>query len=101
MRTSRPINILLGVLAALLVVVTALIIFVLTYDWNRARPWINNKVSDTIGREFAINGDLSVRWKQGDATERGWRRYVPRPEISAKEVHIANPDWTKTGPRLA
>jgi uncharacterized protein involved in outer membrane biogenesis len=100
MRTSRPINILLGVLAALLVVVTALIIFVLTYDWNRARPWINHKVSDTIGREFAINGDLRVRWHQGDATESGWRRYVPRPEISAREVHIVNPEWTRTGSRL-
>jgi uncharacterized protein involved in outer membrane biogenesis len=101
MRTSRPINILLGILATLLVVATAFIIFVLTYDWNRARPWINNKVSESIGREFAINGDLRVRWKQGDATEPGWRRYVPRPEISAREVHIVNPDWTKTGPRLA
>jgi uncharacterized protein involved in outer membrane biogenesis len=101
MRTSRPIKILLGLLATLLVVVVALIIFVLTYDWNRARPWINHKVSDSIGREFAIDGDLSVRWHQGDASESGWRRYVPRPEISAREVHIANPHWTKTGPRLA
>jgi uncharacterized protein involved in outer membrane biogenesis len=101
MRTSRPINILLGILATLLVVVTALIIFVLTYDWNHARPWINHKVSDTIGREFAINGDLRVRWHQGDATEKGWRRYVPRPEISAKEVHVVNPGWTRTGPQLA
>jgi len=101
MRTSRPIKILLGFLATLLLVVIALIIFVLTFDWNRARPWINNKVTETIGREFAINGDLRVRWHQGDATEKGWRRYVPRPEISAQEVHIVNPEWTKTGPRLA
>jgi uncharacterized protein involved in outer membrane biogenesis len=101
MRTSRFTKILLGILATLLVVVTALIAFVLTYDWNRARPWINHKVSETIGREFAINGDLRVRWHQGDATESGWRRYVPRPEISAQEVHIVNPDWTKAGPQLA
>jgi uncharacterized protein involved in outer membrane biogenesis len=100
MKTPRPLKIVYGTLATLLVVLAALVIFILTFDWNRARPYINNKVSDTIGREFAINGDLDVKFKQGDAAETGWRRYVPRPQISAGDVHIANPGWTRTGPRL-
>lgn len=79
----------------------ALVIFVLTFDWNRARPYVNQKVSETIGREFAIKGDLDVRFRQGDPAEAGWRRYVPRPQISAADVYVVNPSWTSTGPRLA
>ena len=101
MRRSRPLTILYYFLAALLVLLVALVIFVLTFDWNRARPYINDKVSQTIGREFAIRGDLDVRFRQGDPAEAGWRRYVPRPQISASDVYVVNPSWTTTGPRLA
>jgi len=101
MKKSRPLKIFAGLLATLLLILVAVVIFVLTFDWNRARPWINHRVSDSIGREFAINGDLRVHWEQGDATESGWRRYVPRPRISANDVYVANPEWTSTGPKLA
>nr|WP_315401941.1 AsmA family protein [uncultured Duganella sp.] len=101
MKTSRPLTILYYFLAALLVLMVALVVFVLTFDWNRARPYINDKVSQTLGREFAINGDLDVRFRQGDPAEAGWRRYVPRPEVSAADVTLANPPWTSTGPQLA
>lgn len=101
MKKSRPLKIIAGLFATLLLVLVAIVIFVLTFDWNRARPWINQRVSDTIGREFAINGDLRVHWEQGDAAEPGWRRYVPRPRVSANDVYIANPSWTTAGPRLA
>lgn len=101
MKRSRPLKIIAGIFATLLLVLVAIVIFVLTFDWNRARPWINQRVSETIGREFAINGDLRVRWEQGDAAEPGWRRYVPRPRISANDVYIANPTWTSAGPKLA
>lgn len=100
MKISRPLKIVLGLLATFLLVLTAIVIFILTFDWNRARPWINHRVSETIGREFAINGDLRVRWQRGDDTESGWRRYVPQPRISAADVSIANPAWTTSGPRL-
>lgn len=100
MTKSRPLNILLAVLGFLVLLLVALVIFILTFDWNRARPYINAKVSESIGREFAINGDLKVRFKQGNPDEAGWRRYVPRPLVSARDVHIANPAWTKSGPQL-
>jgi uncharacterized protein involved in outer membrane biogenesis len=103
MKKSRPLplTIFYYTLGGLLLLLLALVIFVLTFNWNRARPYINHKVSESIGREFAINGDLDVRFRQGDAAERGWRRYVPRPQISAADVIVANPSWTSTGPRLA
>ena len=103
MKKSRPLplTILYYTLGGLLVLLLALVIFVLTFNWNRARPYINQKVSESIGREFAINGDLDVRFERGDPAEPGWRRYVPRPRISAADVIVANPSWTTTGPRLA
>jgi len=80
-------------LSALLALVVA------TFDWNRARPWVDDKVSQAIGRPFAINGDLRVGW-QRPANEHGWRAWVPWPRFSAKSVTIDNPSWAKS-PRLA
>jgi uncharacterized protein involved in outer membrane biogenesis len=100
MKISRPFKIVLGLFATLLLVLAAFVIFVLTFDWNRAKPWINQRVSDSIGRTFAINGDLRVHWEQGDSDEAGWRRYVPRPRISANGISIANPAWS-SNPQLA
>lgn len=88
MKISRPFKIVLGLFATLLLVMAALVVFILTFDWNRARPWINQRVSDSIGREFAIKGDLRVRWEHGD--EEGWQSYVPQPRINAADVNIVN-----------
>src|SRR5450830_1848637 len=101
MTRSTPLKILGWSLAALLALIALLVIFVLTFDWNRARPYINEKVSESTGREFVIGGDLQVQWKQGLKTEPGWRRYVPRPIISAQDVRMSNPDWATAGPQLA
>ena len=100
MTKSRPLNIFLAIVGFLVLVLVAVVVFILTFDWNRAKPYINNKVSESIGREFAIKGDLSVRFKWKEPNETGWRHYVPRPQINAADVHIANPEWTKAGPQL-
>ncbi|VWC93543.1 AsmA family protein [Burkholderia contaminans] len=73
----------------------ALVIVIVTFDWNRARPWIDDKVSDAIGRQFAINGDLHVGWRR-PASEQGWRAWVPWPRFIARNVTISNPDWART-----
>ncbi|WP_454773641.1 AsmA family protein [Janthinobacterium tructae] len=101
MTRSTPLKILGWSLAALLALIALLVIFVLTFDWNRARPYINEKVSESTGRSFVIAGDLQVNWKRGLKTEPGWRRYVPRPVISAQDVRMSNPDWATAGPQLA
>ncbi|KQQ36239.1 hypothetical protein ASF61_08640 [Duganella sp. Leaf126] len=100
MTKSRPLNIFLAILGFLVLLLVAIVVFILTFDWNRAKPYINSKVSESIGREFAIDGNLGVHFKWREPNETGWRHYVPRPQIDAADVHIANPGWTKTGPQL-
>lgn len=80
--------------AIIVVIVAALAVFILTFDWNRARPWVNDKVSQAIGRPFAIEGDLKVGWKH-PVGETGWRGWVPWPRFSAANITVANPDWSK------
>ena len=80
--------------AVLAVLIAVLVIFFLTFDWNRARPWIDDKVSQAIGRQFHITGDLKVGW-QRPPSEPGWRRWVPWPRFSAQKITIANPDWAR------
>ncbi|RQR62787.1 AsmA family protein [Burkholderia sp. Bp9126] len=75
--------------------IAALFVFVVTFDWNRARPWVDDNVSDAIGRPFAINGDMRVDWRR-PASEHGWRAWVPWPRFSARDVTIANTDWART-----
>jgi len=87
-------------LTAIFLLVAVIIIFVAVFDWNLARPYINREVSSLTGRDFAIQGDLKVHFRQGLRTEHGWRRYVPRPEISAGDVHLSNPSWSTAGPQM-
>lgn len=73
-------------------VIAALVVFIATFDWNRVKPTINEKVSAELGRAFAINGDLQVFWRTEPA-EGGWRAYVPWPHVSAADITLGNPDW--------
>ncbi len=54
MTRSTPLKILGWSLAALLALIAIVIIFMLPFDWNRARPYINEKVSESTGRSFVI-----------------------------------------------
>jgi uncharacterized protein involved in outer membrane biogenesis len=81
-------------IAVLVILIVALVVFILTFDWNRARPWVNEKVSEAIGRPFAIEGDLKVGLRH-PVGETGWRAWVPWPRFSAANITIANPDWTR------
>lgn len=90
MKRSRKIaSLTAGLLLTLFVV---LLIVVATFDWNRMKPFISDKVSQAIGRPFAINGDLSVDW-QRDRTGSWLGSLLPWPEFTAKQITIGNPDW--------
>jgi uncharacterized protein involved in outer membrane biogenesis len=88
-------TILLVLLALAIAIPVIAFIVVATYDWNRARPWLNAKASDALDRPFAIRGDLSVRWEQPASHMAGqdkhWRDYIPWPHLIAKDVHLGNP----------
>lgn len=92
MRTSGKLA--LGLIITPVVIVAAAVVFVLTFDWNRARPYLNDRVSQAIGRPFAINGDLILTWKKPEG-ESGWRAYVPWPRLIAKDITVGNPDWAR------
>ncbi|MGP2731477.1 AsmA family protein, partial [Serratia marcescens] len=73
-----------------LLAIAALAIFIATFDWNRLKPTINDKVSAELRRPFAIRGDLGVDWSR-NRDEGGWRAWVPWPHIHAEDVWLGNP----------
>lgn len=77
-----------------LAMIAILLVVILTFDWNQLKPWLNDKVSQAIGRPFAVNGDLTVTWKRAQG-ETGWRTLVPWPRLSARDITVGNPDWAK------
>src|SRR5579864_647674 len=94
MALSRRIGkIIAWLVATIAVLIAAVVIFILAFDWNRARPYINDKVSQAIGRPFAIEGDLKVGWRH-PVGETGWHAWLPWPRFSATNVTVANPDWS-------
>jgi uncharacterized protein involved in outer membrane biogenesis len=93
--TSRTTKIVLWFIAALVAIPAIALVILLNYDWNKARPWLNAKTSEAIGRPFAINGDLSLKWEKPAAAINGrdatWRDHIPWPHLIANDVHISNP----------
>lgn len=88
-RSRKIVSWIAGLLLALVVV---LLIVIATFDWNRLRPFINDKVSQAIGRPFAINGDLTVAWKRDRSG--GWlASLLPWPQFTANAISIGNPAW--------
>lgn len=98
MTLSRPLKITGWILLAITV---AVILFLMLFDWNMLRPYINRKVSETTGREFAIRGDLDVKFQRDHNGETGWRRFVPQPHITADNVYMSNPAWSTVGKQMA
>jgi AsmA family protein len=98
---SRRTKIVLGVVGVLVALPVIAIIILLTFDWNRAKPWLNAKVSDAIDRPFAIRGNLAVHWEQPARAmtpgERTWRDWIPWPHLFADDVHLGNPAGMQPG----
>jgi uncharacterized protein involved in outer membrane biogenesis len=91
-RTTKVVLTLIGLLVAIPAIA---LVILLNYDWNKARPWLNAKASEAIGRPFAINGDLSLKWEKPSAAITGrdatWRDHIPWPHLIANDVHVSNP----------
>jgi len=81
------------IIGACVALIAVLLIVIATFDWNRLKPTINARVTEIIGRPFAINGDLSVRWRREERAS-GIEGWVPWPEFIAQNISIGNPDWT-------
>lgn len=85
----------LAVAAGLIAVPAVALIVLLNFDWNRAKPWINARTSEAIGRPFTIAGDLALTWEkqvvEPAVPDQGWRKVIPWPHFVAQDIHIGNP----------
>ena len=86
-KTTRIVTWVAGIFLLLIVVA---IIIIATFDWNRLKPTINQKVSTELNRPFAIRGDLGVVWER-QKDETGWRSWVPWPHVHANDIILGNP----------
>ncbi|EJL87644.1 hypothetical protein AC790_15005 [Pantoea sp. RIT-PI-b] len=87
---SRTRKILSWVVGIFLLLVVVIVVIIATFDWNRLKPTINQKVSAELNRPFAIRGDLGVAWVR-NREEPGWRSWVPWPQVHADDVMLGNP----------
>lgn len=86
-RTRKTVAIILGTIVILIVL---FFIVLATFDWNRLKPTINQKVSAELNRPFAIRGDLGVVWERQPG-ESGWRSWIPWPHVHAEDIVLGNP----------
>ncbi|WP_277373852.1 AsmA family protein [Pseudomonas sp. AA-38] len=82
------------VFALSLLALAALMLFLVLFDWNRARPLINEQVSAALDRPFAIEGDLRVVW-QREPGEQGLGAWLPWPHFAAEDIRLGNPQWAQ------
>lgn len=87
-RAARWLRVALGVVALLLVLLCALPSLV---DWNRAKPWVAEKVREATGRHFAVEGELSASWRWPQTQEEGWQRWLPGVVVHAERLVIGHP----------
>lgn len=91
---TRPARIFVWTLTTLFTLLAILVVIIATFDWNRVKPLLNEKVSEALHRPFAINGNLAVHWRT-EPEEGGWRAWVPWPHFIAEDLTLGNPDWLK------
>lgn len=91
---TRPARIITWTLATLITLLAILVVVIATFDWNRAKPLLNEKVSAALQRPFAIKGNLAVKWRT-EPEEGGWRAWVPWPHFIAEDLTLGNPEWLK------
>ncbi|HGY9627495.1 TPA: AsmA family protein [Pseudomonas putida] len=95
---TRPVRILAWIFTSLLTLLAILVVVIATFDWNRVKPLLNEKVTEALHRPFAINGNLAVQWRR-EPEEGGWRAWVPWPHFIAEDLTLGNPDWLEE-PRM-
>jgi uncharacterized protein involved in outer membrane biogenesis len=64
------------------------IAFVIWFDWNMLKPYIERQVTEKTGREFTIRGDLDVNLSLN-------------PLISVEGLSLANAEWGTEQPMVA
>ncbi|HEY6984763.1 MAG TPA: AsmA family protein, partial [Rhodanobacteraceae bacterium] len=85
-------TVLIAIAIVLAILPVVCIVALATYDWNRAKPWLEERASRSLGRAIEIGGDIDLVWR--------WRRHIdgtdtfsPGFALTAQDVHVGNPDW--------
>ncbi|MFM9437145.1 AsmA family protein [Janthinobacterium sp. CG_23.3] len=95
MTMPRRTKIALAIASFTLSVPLVAVVVLMNYDWNRAKPWLNERAGDAIGRPFEIRGNLALTWERGGnklpEQQKSWRDYLPWPHLVARDVHVGNP----------
>ncbi|MDR0201070.1 MAG: AsmA family protein [Delftia acidovorans] len=89
---SRWLRALLWTVSALVLLLAAVVVLIASFDWNRAKPWINERVSESTGRHFAIEGDLRLRWTWPQPLDQGWRHWIPGVTVQAEQLSLGQPE---------
>lgn len=61
------------------------------WNWNRAKPWLNQTISEATGRLFAVEGDLSASWHWPQPLDEGWHRWIPGVTVQATQLVMQDP----------
>lgn len=90
---KKPLRITAVFLTVMLLIFTVTLVVLLNFNWNLARPWLNARTSEAIGRPFAIAGDLSLSWEKQASIghNHGWLDNLPWPHLHAQNIRISNP----------
>ncbi|WP_336692229.1 AsmA family protein [Delftia acidovorans] len=89
---SRWLRALLWTVSALVLLLAAVVVLIASFDWNRAKPWINERFSESTGRHFAIEGDLRLRWTWPQPLDQGWRHWIPGVTVQAEQLSLGQPE---------
>ena len=89
--SRRGVRLALLIAGVLVALVVAAGVALVQFDWNRAKPWISERVSESAGRHFEIAGNLSATWHWPDPLAAGWRRWIPGVTLQAERITLGNP----------
>ena len=96
---KKPLRIVAVFSAVLILIPAAALVVLLNFNWNLAKPWLNARTSEALGRPFAIAGDLSLTWEKQVSVghDRGWLDDIPWPHLVAQDIRIGNPPALASG----
>lgn len=89
----RYVKIILGCVAAVLVLLAVLGVLASISNWNMARPWVERQLTSLTHRPVEIQGDLSLHWRRSSERSGTWR-WLPWPEVTARQLRVGQPGWT-------
>ncbi|HSY29220.1 MAG TPA: AsmA family protein, partial [Burkholderiaceae bacterium] len=92
---NRVAKIFLSLLMIIVFPIVVGVLFIRFFNWNYAKPLLNDLTSHALERPFSINGDLSVSWTQ-EGKDNSWKRLVPWPHLVAQDIVVGNPKWGAT-----